>query len=167
MQRFLQELGEACAGPGRVYLTGGASAVLLGWRDATIDIDLKFAPEPQGVFAQIPALKNSLKVNIELAAPDDFVPALPGWEARSPWIASVNGVDFHHFDFYTQALSKVERDHVKDRIDVKAMVDHGLVDLRRLLSLFEEVALEQWGRYPAVERADVEAALQALLATHE
>jgi hypothetical protein len=93
LQRFLQELGNACEGPGRVYLTGGASAVLLGWRDSTIDIHLKFAPEPKGVFAQIPGLKNLLQVNVELASPDNFVPALPGWEARSPWIASWNAVE--------------------------------------------------------------------------
>jgi hypothetical protein len=88
LQRFLQELGNACEGPGRVYLTGGASAVLLGWRDSTIDIHLKFAPEPKGVFAQIPGLKNLLQVNVELASPDNFVPALPGWEARSSIQAS-------------------------------------------------------------------------------
>jgi hypothetical protein len=163
----MQELGKACEGPGRVYLAGGASAVLLGWREATIDVDLKFAPEPQGVFARIPDLKNSLQVNIELAAPDDFVPALPGWEARSPWITSVNGVEFHHFDFYTQALSKIERDHAKDRLDVESMVDGGLVELNRLLAHFEEVPLVQWGRYPAIERADVEAAIQSLIAFHE
>ena len=27
------------------YLAGGATAVLVGWRDATIDVDVVFAPE--------------------------------------------------------------------------------------------------------------------------
>ena len=28
----------------RVYFTGGTNAVLYGWRDATLDIDLRFDP---------------------------------------------------------------------------------------------------------------------------
>jgi hypothetical protein len=30
--------------PGRIYLTGGASAVLRGWRDSTVDVDLTIMP---------------------------------------------------------------------------------------------------------------------------
>lgn len=29
----------------RLYFTGGATAVLMGWRGTTIDVDLKFVPE--------------------------------------------------------------------------------------------------------------------------
>jgi hypothetical protein len=38
---------------------------------------------------------------------------------------------------------------------------------RRLLALFAEASLEQWGRYPAVEWSDVETALRSLIAGHE
>jgi hypothetical protein len=31
---------------GRIYLTGGATALLYGWRSTTIDVDLKANPEP-------------------------------------------------------------------------------------------------------------------------
>ena len=37
-------------GPGRVYLVGGASALLEGWRRSTVDVDLRLDPEPRGAF---------------------------------------------------------------------------------------------------------------------
>lgn len=95
-------------GPGKVYLTGGASAVLFGWRNNTVDADLKLEPEPPGIFEAIRDLKDKLDMNIELASPDQFIPPLPGWEERSRHIADYNRVQFYHFDFYAQALSKIE-----------------------------------------------------------
>jgi hypothetical protein len=41
LQAFMAALGRRVRGPGRIYLTGGATAVLYGWRPMTIDIDLK------------------------------------------------------------------------------------------------------------------------------
>ena len=46
VMRLMRELGRGVRGPGRVYLTGGASAVLIGWRTMTVDADLKLEPEP-------------------------------------------------------------------------------------------------------------------------
>jgi len=40
-------------GDGCIYLVGGASAVIIGWRDSTTDVDLKLDPEPDGVFEAI------------------------------------------------------------------------------------------------------------------
>jgi hypothetical protein len=86
IRRFMQELGRAARRPGRVYLTGGATAALAGWRDATIDIDLKLVPDDDALLRAIPALKDSLQVNVELAAPIDFVPVQDGWEDRGRFI---------------------------------------------------------------------------------
>jgi len=163
---LLRELGNHCQGPGTVYITGGSSAVVIGWRETTIDIDLKFQPEPAGIFARIPELKNELNVNIELAAPDDFVPALEGWKERSQWIATHNRVDFHHFDFYTQALSKLERGHTKDEADVIAMVREDLVVPSKLLELYRQLSAEQLARYPSLEPASIEAAIQRFIQEH-
>ena len=44
--RLMLGIGRLARGPGRVHLVGGASAVTLGWRLATIDADLKLDPEP-------------------------------------------------------------------------------------------------------------------------
>src|SRR5437588_12591492 len=94
---FMRAIAAATREPGRIYLTGGASAVLRGWRDSTVDIDLKLVPENDRMLRAIPDLKEKLSINVELASPDDFVPALPGWKSRSPFIAREGSIDFHHF----------------------------------------------------------------------
>ena len=69
-------------------------------RQATVDADLKLDPEPEGVFEAIVKLKDELDMNVELAAPDDFIPPVPGWRERSPFIARYGSVDFFHYDFH-------------------------------------------------------------------
>jgi hypothetical protein len=36
LQRFIEQIGSSAEGPGRVYLVGGATALLLGVREQTI-----------------------------------------------------------------------------------------------------------------------------------
>ena len=62
---------------------GDASAVLIAWRETTVDVDLKLAPEPNGVFAAIADAKAMLNINVELAAPDDFIPPLRAGRAAA------------------------------------------------------------------------------------
>ncbi len=131
---------------------GGATAVLVGWRETTLDVDLKLDPEPPGAFEAIAALKDDLGVNIELAAPDDFIPALPGWRDRSPYVAACGAVEFFHYDLYSQALAKVERGHETDRRDVREMLGRGLVDRDELRKLFDAIE-PHLVRYPAVDPA--------------
>ena len=150
IERLMRSLGAAVTSEGCIYFTGGVSAVLMGWREMTIDVNLKADPEPKGFFESLPKLKDALDINIELAAPDQFVPALPGWQLRSPFIARHGRLDFHHYDFYGQALSKVERDHPRDRIDVASMIRDGLVVPERLVELFGEVE-PSLIRYPSID----------------
>ncbi len=44
LHAFIEALGRVARAEARVYLTGGATAVLQGWRETTIDIDLKIDP---------------------------------------------------------------------------------------------------------------------------
>jgi hypothetical protein len=150
--RFMRDLPILSAGAGRVYLTGGASAVLLEWRETTVDIDIKILPEDDRVLRAIPELKERLGINIELAAPSDFIPPLPGWEERSPFIHREATLSFRHYDFYAQCLAKIERGHRKDQADVKKMIDSGLVNPTRLRELFEAIEPELF-RYPAIDPA--------------
>lgn len=152
VRELMRMLGRAAQSDGRIYLVGGSSAVLLGWRDVTVDVDLKLDPEPRGVFTAIARAKDSLNINVELAAPDDFIPALPGWRERSPLIARHGRVDYYHYDFHAQALAKIERAHEQDMSDVRAMVRHGLIQPERMSELFHaiEPALV---RYPAIDPA--------------
>ena len=157
----MRAIADEAREPGRIYLSGGASAVLQGWRDSTININIKIVPENDLILRTIPELMERLHVNVELTSPADFVPALPGWETRSPFIALEGPISFHHYDFYTQALSKLERSHRKDLIDVDSMIRDGLVDPERLLALFKEVA-DTLYRYPAVHPASLRAAIEHL-----
>jgi hypothetical protein len=150
IERLMSRLGSSVTSEGCIYFTGGVSAVLMGWREMTIDVDLKAEPEPRGFFESLPRLKEELDINIELAAPDQFVPALPGWKSRSPYIVRHGLLDYHHYDFYGQALSKVERDHPRDRMDVACMIRDGLVVPERLIELFNEVE-PLLIRYPSID----------------
>src|ERR1700746_3549281 len=100
LRSLLQALGNEARAESRVYLTGGASAVLFAWRQSTIDVDLKIEPERDEVLRAIPVLKDRLEVNVELASPGDFIPELPGWRDRSPFIVREGNLFFHHYDFY-------------------------------------------------------------------
>jgi hypothetical protein len=158
----MQALGAAAREDARVYLTGGASAVLLGWRESTIDIDLQLVPDRDELLRAIARLKEELEVNVELASPADFVPELPGWEARSRFVAREGRVSFHHYDFYSQALAKIERGHVQDRADVRSMIETGLVAPERLVELFASVA-DHLHRYPALDPAALRRALDEVV----
>jgi hypothetical protein len=161
---FMGALGKAVKGSGRVYLTGGATALLHGWRTTTIDVDLKADPEPAGFFEAIAAIKDSLDVNVELAAPDQFIPELPGWRDRSPFIARHGAVEFHHYDLYSQALSKIERGHDRDVSDVRSMLEHRLIAKDKLWELFEAIE-PGLIRYPAITPSEFRHSVEQFCAT--
>lgn len=150
LRELARRLGRVANGPTRIYLTGGASAVLEGWRGSTIDVDLRFEPDVDALLRELPALKNDLGVNIELASPPDFIPELPGWRDRSPFVFREGKVDIYHFDFYSQALSKIERGFSQDLEDVASMLTSGLVEPARLRALYDAIEPELY-RYPAVD----------------
>lgn len=144
------KLAQRCTSPGRIYIVGGTTAVLIGWRDSTTDIDLKLNPEPKGIFEAIRNLKDELQVNIELASPDNFMPALPNWEDRSQFIATYNCIDFYHYDFYAQALSKILRSHDRDLQDVQAMFEQKLINPAELKQLYTAIE-PQLFQYPSID----------------
>jgi hypothetical protein len=150
IEALMQGIGKAAQGPGAVYLVGGACSVLMGWRETTVDIDLALAPEPPGLFGSLAALKESLGLNIELASPGQFVPPLPGWQGRSPYLLRVGLVDFYHYDFYSQAFAKLSRDHDRDKIDVAAMVKYAKIEPQRLMAYVTEV-MPEMARYPHLD----------------
>ena len=159
LENFMVTLGRATQSEARVYLAGGASAVLLEWRASTIDIDVEIRPESDPILRAIPGLKESLEINVELASPGHFIPELPGWEERSLFIRREGRLWFHHYDFYAQALSKIERAHSRDLTDVQEMFARGLIDPERLVSLFAAIE-EQLYRYPAVNPASFRSAVE-------
>jgi len=158
IESFMVALGKRVRGPGRIYFAGGATAVLHGWRSMTIDIDLKPEPEPAGLFEAIALLKDELDINVELASPEQFIPALPGWRERSLFIARHGLLEFFHYDPHAQALAKLQRRHERDLQDVRSMLRDGLIQTGRLRELFDLIE-PQLIRYPAVDPADFRAAV--------
>jgi hypothetical protein len=146
---FMRALARSATTASRVYLTGGACAVLLGWRTSTLGVDIKVIPEQNDVLRGVAAIKESLDMNIELASPDHFIPVLPRWQERSRFIAQEGKLSFHHYDFYAQALAKIERGHELDRGDVQQMFAAKLIEPRKLVELFETIEPELY-RYPAI-----------------
>jgi len=164
LKQFMQELASAARSPGRVYFTGGATALLLGFREQTIDIDLKLDPEPEGAFEAIASLKNDLDLNVELASPADFIPAAADWRERSRHIASIGKLEFFHYDFSLQALSKLERGHAQDLEDVASLVRSGYVTADELSRRFAQIEPELL-RYPAIDPQQFKQKLEAFLET--
>jgi hypothetical protein len=164
LHQFMRALGHRARATGKIYLTGGASAVLLGWRTTTIDIDLELDPSLEPLLREIPALKEELQLNVELASPAHFIPPLPGWRDRSQFIVREGLVDFHHYDFYAQALSKVERAHANDEHDVREMARRGLIDPGRLIGFFDQIAAELY-RYPAIDPAAFRESVERMVRT--
>ena len=150
VREFMRVLGRRAGGDVRVYLTGGATAVLEGWRPTTADVDLKFVPDTDQILEALPEIKESLRINVELASPADFIPELPGWQERSRYIGKEGSASFFHYDPYAQALSKLERGHAKDLLDVREMLARGLVEAPRLTVFFEEIEPRLF-RYPAID----------------
>jgi hypothetical protein len=164
IHRFMRALGHAAVAEARVYFTGGATAVLQGWRPSTIDVDIRVVPEQDAILRAIPRLKEELQLNVELASPDHFIPVKPGWEDRSPFAAREGCVSFHHFDLYAQTLAKIERGHTQDVADVREMLDRGLVNRAGLLAYFEAIEPSLY-RYPALDPAAFRAAVEAVART--
>lgn len=162
VRRFMRELGREAEKDVRLYFTGGATAVLLGWRENTVDVDVKVDPESDRLFRAFRQLKEKLAINIELASPDQFIPEVPGWQDRSAFIAREGRLSFYHYDFYSQALAKIERSFAKDLEDVRQMIARGLVDRGELRRRFEQIEPELY-RYPAIDPAGFRKALEAFL----
>lgn len=149
IRHLMRALGAETGEPTRLYFTGGATAVLIGWRPTTIDVDIRIQPERDELLRAIPRLKEQLQMNVELACPADFIPELPGWEERCRYIDQEGHLAFYHYDLYAQVLAKIERGHRQDLEDVRSMIDRGLVDPKTARRFFAEIEPLLY-RYPAI-----------------
>lgn len=149
---FLEALALEATVDTDLFVVGGTSAVLVGWRQTTIAVDLVMRPESDAMLRAIPALKERLRLNVELASPDQFIPVPPGWEQRSPVIRRIGRVTVRHYDFCAQALAKLERGHTRDLADVDAMLARGLISRTDIRAMFVRMEPELY-RFPAIDPA--------------
>jgi len=124
---LLATLGGRVRAPHTLYLVGGCSAVLVGWRRSTRDVDVRPEPASDELLRAVSELKHELDINIELALPLDFLPELEGWRDRSPYVGTWGALEVRHLDFRMQALAKLERGLDTDLSDVRSMLERGLV----------------------------------------
>lgn len=162
IRQFMHSLGAVARAEARLYFTGGATAVLLGWRSSTIDVDICIVPELDSLLRALPPIKEELELNIELACPADFIPALPGWEDRSRFVGREGKISFFHYDLYAQALAKIERGHAQDIADVSAMLNRGLVDRQELTKHFNTIFPSLY-QYPAIDPASFRLAVDQVV----
>ena len=162
LRRFFEQLAREAEADADVYLTGGATAVLFGWRESTIDADILIVPEHDSLYRALPRIKEDLQINVEIVSPAHFIPELPGWQERRLLIERVGRITFYHYDPYAQALAKVERGHAKDLLDIAQLRQRRLVEPRRLRELFEAIEPRLF-RYPAVDPAAFRKRLELLL----
>jgi hypothetical protein len=158
----MRALGERAESECRVYFTDGTSAVLEGWRHTTVDVDMLLVADSDRLLQQVPELKEQLHLNVELASPAHFIPELPGWDRRSPFIERSGRVSFCHYDFYAQALAKVERGEERDLLDVRAILDRGLVTRALLWQHFRAIEPVLY-RFPAIHGPAFRGALVAAI----
>lgn len=150
----LREFMRGVASSQPIYMTGDASALVLGLRATARNINLM--TEDDAALRAIADTRDRLNISVKRSTPGTLVPPLRGWEQRCAHIAG----SFHHFDFYSQCLSKLERGHRKDLDDIASMVREHLVDPKKLLALFREVESELY-RYPVLDPPTLRARVEA------
>lgn len=141
---FLNTLGRNFRKPGRLYLVGGAALVHHGIRPgSTMDIDIEISGINEGeMIDAIRRLIQQLNINIEFASPRDFMPLPTQWMAQSEYIGRYGEIDAFYFDFYSIALSKMQRGSTLDINDVKLLLEQGVITLQELDSAYEEVLVQ-------------------------
>jgi hypothetical protein len=53
IEQLMEALGRESRGPGCIYFTGGVSALLIGWRDSTVDVDIRLDQNHQAFFKRL------------------------------------------------------------------------------------------------------------------
>lgn len=147
IEQFLAELGRNFRQAGRLYLVGGAALVHAGIRPGssatTQDIDVEVASGD--MYQVIGQLKHQLNINVEFASPGDFIPLPRQWQQLSRYAGRYGKVDVFYFDFYSIALSKIERGNARDLQDVSLLLQQGTITLPELDQAAQEVA-DQMGK---------------------
>ena len=153
IESFLQQLGKTFRKPARLYLVGGAALVHMGVRSGfTQDIDVQVSGASEGdLIVAIQRMIERMQINVEFASPVDFIPLPRQWEAHARFVGRYGMIDVFYFDFYSIALSKMERSNSRDIADVQLLVQQGIITLDELDNAYQEVLAQLGkGRYPRI-----------------
>jgi len=142
IREFLLELSCRFRHTARILLVGGTTMVYEGLRGKTLDIGVKLVVEPRyhgELIRAIRDLKDELDVNVEEAAPDEFIPLPSGSDRRHEYVGRFGEIDGYHYDLYSTALSKIERGRTQDIEDVLDLLRAGRIRWEELSSFFDEI----------------------------
>lgn len=92
--------------------------------------------------------------------------ALPGWQERSQFIQQEGKISFYHYDYYAQALAKLERRHGVDLSDVAHFFESGLIKAAKVVELFSAIEGELH-RYPQIDPKSFRKAVEHAVKTYE
>ncbi len=152
IEHFLRRLGQLVHHPGRIYLVGGAALVhqqVRGLQATTMDIDLALeVTNEQEIETAIQQLKRDLDLNVELASPGDFIPLPASWQRQAQYIGRYGPLEMFYFDYYSLALSKIERGTERDLQDVELLGHQHLITREGLEAAYQEILPQMGhGRY--------------------
>jgi len=153
IESFLQQLGKTFRKPARLYLVGGAALVHMGVRSGfTQDIDVQVSGASEGdLIVTIQRMIERMQINVEFASPVDFIPLPKQWESHARFVGRYGTIDVFYFDFYSIALSKMERGNSRDIADVQLLVQQGIITFDELDNAYHEVLAQLGkGRYPRI-----------------
>ncbi len=157
----MREFGVAIRAQVSVYFSGGVTAVLHDIRSSTIDIDLVFEPDSIECYHVIRNLKKDLNINLEIAAPHHFLPALSGWRERSEFIERIGMVNYFHYDIVSQVLSKIQRGYDQDISDARGFAN--LIPQQVNIVEHMERVKEEYLRFPTVEFEELKVKVEQFL----
>lgn len=142
LQTFLEQLGHCFRQQGRLYRVGGSSLLFVNAKNSTFDVDFAFEVETshqQQFISCLRQVSRRLEIAVEQAAPHQFIPLPQGYEQRHQFVGRFELLDVFTYDFYSVALSKLERGFEKDFTDVASMLATGTIEFKRLETYFEEI----------------------------
>ena len=139
---FLQRLAQDYRQPARLYLVGGTSLVFEQLRPQTLDVDIviEVSADRHGELIRVlRQIRDALSINVEEVSPAEFIPLPAGAENRHEFIGRFGQVDVFHFDWYSTALSKIERGRKQDLVDVVTLLQNKRLEWDELQAMFREI----------------------------
>ena len=131
IERFLTRLGALTRQPGRIYLVGGTTMVVLRGsvrrRSTWTSLSRLTIRRPSSMRFAASKMRSTSTSNSPLPATSSPLPA--GWRERSIFVGRYGALDVFHFDLYSVALSKIERGTERDFQDVAALAQSDRIEL--------------------------------------
>jgi hypothetical protein len=147
VEQFLQELGRAYRGRGRMYLFGGAALVHAGVRCGPTQ-DIGLVVTRGDLYQAARKVAQAMNIAIEFTSLRLWIPLPSQWETMSRYVGRSGKIDVFYLDFYAVALSKMNRGNDRDIKDVKLLLQQGLLTLAELDAASGEVVANMGkGRY--------------------